>query len=502
MKEAQLPPEALLIAVDLGASSGRVLTAQWDGTRFNLAVTHRFANDGVRVGQHLYWDILHIWEAILAGLRQAVVTASIPPSSVGIDSWAVDFALLDAHGELLGNPHHYRDLRTQGMLEWVEARIGKRELFERTGIQFLPINTLYQLAALRRQESPILQVARHFLMIPDLLNHWLTGERCSEYTNASTTMCFDCRTRTWASDVLERIGISCELFPSVWQPGAVIGDLLPSVRSAVGAGRPLKVVLPGTHDTASAVAAVPGLDDHSAYLSSGTWSLLGVEIQEPVTSDAALAFNVTNEGGVGGKIRLLKNVTGLWLLQRCQEEWAKQQLAVDWGTLLDAASHAPALQSLIDPDAAQFVLPDSMPTAIRDFCIQTGQRVPDSIGAIVRCCLESLALKYRHVLEGIASVTGCAIDVLRVVGGGSQNALLCQLTADALQRPVIAGPVEATALGNVLVQAISLGLIPDIASGRVAIARSVLLDTYMPHREEAETWEAAYLRFKRFLVSS
>ncbi|MCL4541521.1 MAG: rhamnulokinase [Chloroflexi bacterium] len=492
----------MLIAVDLGASSGRVLTAQWDGAHFDLAVAHRFANGGVSVGQHLYWDILRIWEAMLTGLRRAVATASIPPSSVGIDSWAVDFALLDAHDELLGNPHHYRDLRTQGMLEWVDARIGKRELFERTGIQFLSINTLYQLAAMRQQESPALQVARHLLMIPDVLNYWLTGERCGEYTNASTTMCFDCRTRTWARDVLERIGISSGLFPPIQQPGAVVGPLLPSIQSAIGAGRSLEVVLPGTHDTASAVAAVPNLDDHSAYLSSGTWSLLGVEIQEPITTDAALAFNLTNEGGVGGKIRLLKNVTGLWLLQRCQEEWARQQLPVDWGTLLEAASYAPALQSLIDPDAAQFVLPDSMPAAICNYCIQTGQPAPDNIGAIVRCCLESLALKYRYVLEGIASVTGRAIDVLRVVGGGSQNAVLCQFTADALQRPVVAGPVEATALGNVLVQAISLGLIPDLASGRAAIAQSVTLDTYTPRREEAEKWEAAYLRFKHFLVSS
>ncbi|MCL4545525.1 MAG: rhamnulokinase [Chloroflexi bacterium] len=493
--------ERHVIAVDLGASSGRVLQASWDGERFRLRELHRFANGGLRVGQALYWDILGIWREVLAGLAQAVHETRGQIESIGLDSWAVDFGLLDDQDELLSNPHHYRDSRTNGMMAWVDQRVGRDALFQCTGIQFMPINSLYQLAALASSGSSQLKVARKFLMIPDLLNFWLTGEAVGEYTNATTTMCFDCRRRDWASDVLSRLGLSADIFPPVVQPGTVLGELLPSIRQELGLSASPRVVAPGTHDTASAVAAVPYLDGNSAYLSSGTWSLLGVETYDPVTSNEALRFNVTNEGGVAGTIRLLKNVTGLWLLQECQRQWQRHGLRAEWGDLLTWAASAPPLRSVVDPDAPDFTLPEDMPSAIQDFCQRTGQHPPEATGEIVRCCLDSLALKYRYVLEGLEALTGKHVEVLRVVGGGSQNALLCQLTADALQRPVVAGPVEATALGNVLVQCLSLGLLPSLATGRAAVARSFPVHTYEPHLHDAEEWNRAYQHFTKLIIA-
>ncbi|HEY8745338.1 MAG TPA: FGGY-family carbohydrate kinase, partial [Chloroflexota bacterium] len=343
--------------------------------------------------------------------------------------------------------------------------------------------------------DPQLAAAETLLLMPDLVGYWLTGRTVAEYTNASTTQMLDCRTRLWATDMLAQLGLPSGLLPPLMEAGSQLGTLLPEVAAATGLDSSTPVYVPGTHDTASAVAAIPGLDDRSAFISSGTWSLVGLELRTPIVNDAARESNVTNEGGVFGTVRLLKNVTGLWLVQECQRHWQQGGRHYPWEELLALASQVPPLHSLIDPDAPAFLHPSDMPTAIRAACRQRGEPVPDDVGALVRCCLESIALKYRSVLEALERLVGRSVETIRVVGGGSQNQLLCQFTADACSRPVVAGPVEATALGNILVQAIAAGELQDLATGRRAIAASVQVHYYEPKREAAAQWDAAYVRF-------
>ncbi|KPV52815.1 carbohydrate kinase [Kouleothrix aurantiaca] len=469
------------LAIDLGASSGRVILGQWDGQRFDLRELHRFPNGPVEVHGHIHWDVLRLWQEITTGIARYAAQDDAPLAGIGIDTWAVDFALLDRAGGLLGNPYHYRDRRTDGMLEIVDQQLARARLYNRTGIQFLPINTLYQLVSMRKRGDPQLDAAATLLLIPDLLHYWLTGRRIAEYTNATTTQFFDARARRWATDLLAELDLPSRILPEVVTPGTVIGTLLPEVRDTAGLHHDVPVIAVGTHDTASAVAAVPGLDQHSVYISSGTWSLVGVEIDQPILSDRARQLNFTNEGGVASTIRFLKNVGGLWLLQECQRQWQRAGQQYSWPELIELAEAAPLLRSLIDPDAQDFLGPNDMPAAIREYCRRTSQIEPESIGAVVRCCLESLALKYRWVVCALEEITGRTLDTICIVGGGSQNALLCQLTADACQRRVVAGPVEATALGNILVQAVALGTLPDIAAGRVAVARSFEQSIYEPH---------------------
>ncbi len=488
---------ANFLAVDLGASSGRVLLGQWDGTRFSLRELHRFENGPVEVAGHLHWDVLRLWAEIKRGIQVYATEFDAPLVSIGIDTWAVDYGLLDKRGNLLGNPYHYRDSRTSGVPEAVGQRVPRADRYQRTGLQMLPFNTLYQLASQVRDEDPQLHAADTLLMIPDLLNYWLTGRKAIEYTNASTTEFLDCRTRTWATELMAQLYIPTHILPPIISPGTVLGPIRPEVMRETGLRNSVAVVAPGTHDTASAVAGVPGLDNHSCYISSGTWSLVGVEIPEPITGDAARELNVTNEGGVANTIRLLKNVGGLWLLQESQRSWQKQGRRFTWSELLAEAEQATPFRSLIDPDASQFLHPEDMPTAIQEFCQSTGQPIPDTIGAVVRCCLESLALRYRWVIEALEGLTAHSYGTVRVVGGGSQNRLLCQMTADASGRTVVAGPVEATALGNIMVQAIASGYLPDLAAGRRAIAASVQQETFEPRREL--DWEAANTRFRALL---
>ena len=464
------------IAVDLGASSGRVCRVAWDGERFDLRVAHRFANTPVSVLGHSHWDVLALWREIKAGIAQIAEAA---PISVGVDTWAVDYALLDSSGQLLGNPYIYRDRRTDGVLERVTARVPRERIFALTGIQFMPINTLYQLAAAAAQGDPQLEAARTLLTIPDLFHYWLSGATAAEYTNATTTQIYHAHERRWATELLRDLGIPHHFLPQVLQPGTQIGQLLPAVASEVGLPASVRVVLPASHDTASAVAAVPHLDASSAYISSGTWSLVGVETSTPRTDARALAANVTNEGGVGGTIRLLKNVMGLWLLQECQRVWG-----IGWDALLAEAAAAEPFAAIIDPDDPSLLAPNHMPRAIAALC----QPAPTSRGAIARCALESLALKYRRTVELLEELTGQPIDTVRIVGGGSANAMLCQMTADACGRQVVAGPVEATALGNALVQAIAAGAVASLAEGRAAIARSVQTTAYTPRN--AAAWDA------------
>lgn len=481
------------IAVDLGASGGRVLLGRWDGARFELEELHRFANEPVMLMGHLHWDVLRLWAEIKTGLTRYAAQYGEPPGGIGLATWGVDFGLLDRAGRLLGNPYHYRDSRTDGTLERVFEIVPREEIFAQTGIQFMQINTLFQLFSMVEGRDPQLDAASSLLMMPNLFYYWLSGEKIAEYTHATTTQCFDARERRWATGLLERLSIPTHLLPPVVAPGTLLGDLLPEVANEAGLRGSVPVIAIASHDTASAVAAIPGLDERSAYISSGTWSLMGVQMPEPVLTPEALACNFTNEGGVGGTIRLLKNIAGLWLLQECRRQWEREGTAYNWDDLLALAEQAPPFRSLVDPDATTFLTPGDMPAVLRAYCRRTGQEEPESAGAVVRCCLESLALKYREVLGDLEKLTGHRLDTIRIAGGGSRNRVLCQFTADACDRPVVAGPVEATALGNIVVQAIARGELPGVEAGRQAIAASVPLETFEPRNRPG--WDAAFERF-------
>jgi rhamnulokinase len=461
-------------AVDLGASSGRVMLGSVGPRVLELRELNRFWNGPVRVRGTLHWDVLHLYRSVLEGLHLAGRI-----DSVGIDSWAVDYGLLDSHGRLLGNPVHYRDSRTDGVMERVLSTIPASDLYAVTGLQQLPFNTIYQLAA---EDLPA--DAATLLMIPDLLAYWLTGEIGVERTNASTTQLYDVLARDWSDELVSRAGLPRRVFPVLWEPGDVIGTVLPD---ETGLAPGIPVVAVGSHDTASAVVAVPAADDRFAYISSGTWSLVGLELDAPVLTDAARQANFTNEGGVDGRIRFLRNVMGLWILQECQRVWGDDDLA---GLLRDAAA-APPFAVLIDPDAPEFLAPGNMPARIEEHCRATGQETPRSRGAVVRCILESLALAYRRTLRAAQTIADRDVDVLHVIGGGSQNELLCQLTADACGVPVLAGPVEGSALGNVLVQARALGEpFPDLRAMRALVRSTHSLRRYDPQGKPAD-WDAA-----------
>ncbi len=467
-----------VIAVDLGAESGRVLRVGFDGSAFTMEDVHRFPNIPVSAGGTLYWDVLRLWQDITTGIHQAESEAA----SIGIDTWGVDFALLDRNGNLIANPVHYRDSRSNGMSDWVFERVPRRTVFERTGIQFLVFNTLYQLASHISTDSPAMQNAATLLTIPDLFNYWLTGAKSCEFTHASTTQFYNPRTRNWDFETLDAIGAPRHLFTDIVQPGTRIGDY-----------HGVPVIVPASHDTGSAVVAVPTTTDNYAYLSSGTWSLIGLEIDEPVINDATYAANLTNEGGAYGTIRLLKNVMGLWIAQQCRATWRTEGTEYSYSDLTQQASNAEPFRSLIDPDDARFLPPGDMPARIRAYCQETGQPVPETVGQIMRTVYESLALKYRDVLDKLVEVSGRTVDRLHIIGGGTQNTLLNQMTANAIGRLVITGPVEATALGNAIVQLISLGELADIRQARAALSQTLDTGTYEP--QQTQEWEAAYQRF-------
>ena len=484
---------ANFLAIDLGASNGRVLLGRWDGQRFDLHELHRFANGPVSVLGSLHWDPLQLWSEMLTGMARYGQQYDQPLAGIGLDTWGVDFALLDRAGRMVGNPYNYRDARTDGMMELAFERAGRANIFRQTGIQFMQINTLYQLLSMVETADPQLEAAETLLMMPDLFNYWLTGRQAAEYTIASTSQMLDARRRSWATDLLTSLGILAAILPPVVNAGTVLDHLSSDITAMAGLAAAPPVVAVGSHDTASAVAAIPGLNRQSVYISSGTWSLIGVETPEPLLSDQALALNFTNEGGVTGDIRLLKNCTGLWLLQECRRQWQRDGQSYSWDDLLALAAGATPFHSLVDPDHRDFLNPANMPAAIRNYCQRNGQAAPDSVGAIVRCCLESLALASRAVIEALDTLLERRLQTIHIVGGGSQNATLSQFIADACQRPVVTGPVEATALGNVLVQAIATDHIQNIAAGRQAIAASVPLQRYEPG--PAALWNDAFGRF-------
>jgi rhamnulokinase len=468
-----------VLAVDIGAESGRVLAIGYDGERLHTEEVHRFPNPNYVIRGTRYWDFLQLWGNIQAGIERGKTHR---PASLGIDTWAVDFALLDRQGNLLSNIVHYRDSRTDGMMDKVFDRVSKREIFAQTGIQFMQLNTIYQLMSLVEAGSPLLDVTDTFLTAPDLLHYWLTGEKVCEFTNATTTQLYNPLKGDWADELIDCLGIPRRIFPAVVAPGTRLGTY-----------DGVQVIAPACHDTGSAVAGVPAQSEHYAYLSSGTWSLLGLEIPRPILNDAAFEANVTNEGGVYGTYRFLKNVMGLWLLQQCRATWSAEGHSYDYHTLSEMAEQAPAFVSFIDPDDPVFLPPGDHPAHVRAYCSRTRQPVPEGVSATVRCIFESLALKYHYVLEKLIALTGHKVDVLHIIGGGSQNRLLCQMTADATGRVVLAGPVEATSLGNAIVQLITLGELANIGEARHLIARSSDLVRYEPRNTIA--WEHAYQRF-------
>lgn len=484
-----------ILAFDLGAESGRGLIGAFDGERLGLEVVHRFPNGAVATLDTLHWDVLGLWREMLTGLRKAEAEHG-PLASVGVDTWGVDFALLGKDGSLLGNPRHYRDPHTENIMDAAFASVPRTEIYRQTGIQFMRFNSLFQILALMRDRSPILDAAETMLFIPDLFHYWMTGIKCNEYTDASTSQMIHPGTRTWARDLIRAFGIPEKILGSLVQPGTVLGPLRPSVASSANVGS-IPVIAPATHDTAAAVAAVPASGESWAYISSGTWSLMGVETKTPKTDENTLRVNFTNEGGVGGTIRLLKNIMGLWLVQECRRDWERGGVTYDYAALMKMAETAAPFASIVNPDDESFMLPASMPNAIADYCKKTNQTAPTEPGDVVRCCLESLAMRYRWVLERLEELAGHRLDTIHIVGGGCQNTLLCQLAADACNRAVVAGPVEATAIGNVLVQAIGLGLLGSLADGRAVVRRSFEVRTFEPR--EHERWNEPYRRFLQMI---
>jgi sugar (pentulose or hexulose) kinase len=479
------------LAFDLGAQSGRAMLGRFHGGAIELEEIYRFPNEPVRQNGAVQWDILRIWLEMKRALARI---ADRPIESLGVDGWGVDYALLGGRGNLLENPYHYRDSRNDGMMEAIFERVSRERLYSITGIQFLQINTLVQLFAACRLTPEIVDAARSLATIPDLLNYWLTGRLCSEYTVATTTQFVHAATRTWATKMVDEIGLPSRLLTTIIAPGTVVGPLRNDVSVAL-AGTP--VIAPACHDTASAVASVYA-GGNTAFISSGTWSLLGTELPAPIMSTAARDSNFTNEGGVAGTIRFLKNITGLWVLHACRESWAANGEDLSHDALIGAADdRALAFRSLIDPDHHMFLNPERMPERIREYCRQTGQPEPCTPAAHVRAILESLAFKYRVVLESLERLTATRIDVIRIVGGGSRNRLLNQFTADATGRSVVAGPMEATALGNIAMQLVATGAVGSIAEARAVIERSFPVERFEP--AEADRWDAEYRRFQDYM---
>ncbi|MEZ4713333.1 MAG: rhamnulokinase family protein [Caldilineaceae bacterium] len=488
------------LAFDLGAESGRAILGQIDEAKLTLTEVHRFANTPVLIPtapgqQTLHWDAPALWREIKTGLAAAAAQPG-QIRSMGLDTWGVDFGLLDRNGALLANPVHYRDSRTDGMMEAAFERVPQAEIFAQTGIQFMQLNSLYQLLALVRSQSPLLDVAETFLTMPDLFNYWLTGRKAAEFTNATTTQCYNPLQRDWAHPMLEKLGIPTALFPEVVQPGSVLGPLRSEIAAEVSASG-ITVVTPACHDTGSAVAAVPASGEDFVWISSGTWSILGVEVNEAVVNAQALTYNLTNEGGVNGTYRLCKNVMGMWPIQESLRVWSRAGQNYSYADLAPLAQQAAPLRFLIDPDHDDFLKPGDMPARIRAFCRRTGQGEPESHAQIVRCVLESLALKYRLVLENLEALLGRPLQPIHIVGGGSQNALLNQFTADATGKQVITGPVEATATGNILVQALALGDLSSLQEGRALVRRTTDLGVYEPGARAP--WDQAFGRFKAMI---
>lgn len=481
-----------MLAIDLGASSGRGIVGRFDGERLSLNEIHRFPNEPNIMAGAFCWDIMRIFHEIKVALRNCALSEDRDIASVGIDTWGVDYGLLDKNGHLLANPYNYRDSRTVGMQAYTFSRVPRSEIYASTGIQVADLNTIFQLMADLRYDPEKLEVAQNMLFIPDLLNYFLTGIKETEYSIASTSSLLNAAKRDWDYELIRRLGLKESLFTPIKQPGTKLGKMLPEVLSEIGAINP-DVVHVGAHDTASAVVAVPAEGKDFIYISSGTWSLMGTEIDEPIVTPASEAYNFTNEGGVGGKIRFLRNIMGLWLEQESRRQWIREGEKISFDALSDMAVASKPLQCLINPDDPVFTAPGNMPARIVDYCRRTGQHVPENKGEIIRCIFDSLALRYRWTVEKLDELKGHRTPFINIVGGGTKEGPLCQFAADACNRPVYAGPVEATAIGNIAAQCIAAGEIHDLAQARQVVRNSFEIQCYEP--KNPDIWDEGYERF-------
>ncbi|MGO4544579.1 rhamnulokinase family protein [Paenibacillus sp. 2TAB23] len=491
---------ATVLAFDLGASSGRALIGELvrdeaaDSNKLQVTEIHRFPNQPVALNGHLHWDILRLLQELKTGIRKAF-QLGYEPQTFGIDTWGVDFGLLDANGELLGNPYHYRDSQTDGILEELNELIGKERLYEEGGLQFMPFNTINQLYAMSKAGSPKLAAASTLLLTPDLLAYFLTGEKICEFTMATTTQLFQPKEQLWNKPLMEKLGIPSKLFLEPTHPGTIFGQLTDEVCEELGVP-PIRAVAVGSHDTESAAAAVPAEAGQSfAYVVCGTWSLLGTELASPLVTPEAQSLDFSNEGGVCGTYQLLKNIMGLWILQECKREWDEQGNELSFSEITKLAEQAEPFRSLINPDDASFYAPAGMIKRLQAYCKETGQLVPQSVGEIARCIIESLALRYRQALGQMEALTGQLFGGLHMVGGGIQNELLCRLTASAIGKPVWTGPVEASAIGNMQMQLVALGLCESLAESRSLVEASFPMEQYAPIPTDG--WAAAIERFER-----
>ena len=495
------------LAIDMGASSGRHILGNFDGSKIYLEEVYRFENGPVDLADNLFWDLPKLWTHVIDGMRAAKERNS-NITSIGVDTWGVDYALLARDDTLLGNPYAYRDSRTDGAMEKAFAEVPRNEIFKQSGLQFMQFNTLYQFLTMKWCKSPLLDVAESFLMIPDLFHWLLSGVKSNEFTNATTTQFFDPVKNDWAKPLLESFGLPTHLLGPISAPGTSLGPLRKKVAEATGLSN-LQVVLPGSHDTASAVMSVPtasatGKTDW-CYISLGTWALMGIESPQPVVNETVSELNFTNEGGIGGTMRILKNICGMWLIQECRRIWVQHGKKNssgnpwDWEDLNWMTASATPLVSFINPDAQDFLGPTDMPEAIRRFCQNTGQTVPDNEGAILRCVLDSIAMKFRHVLEMCERISGNRVETIHIVGGGTKNLQLCQAAADATNRRVVTGPIEATAIGNIMMQAVAAGDVNGIQEARQVIRSSFDVVEFLPTAERAKSFDDAYPKFLKLI---
>ncbi len=484
-----------VLAFDFGASSGRAILGTFDGKRICTdQEIHRFSNDPVMLTGVFQWDVLRLYHEIKQGITKAVNAGGF--DAIGIDTWGVDFGLLDKSGRLIGNPVHYRDSRTVGIMSEVFSVIPKEELYRATGIQFNSFNTIFQLAALKKQDPDTLARAEHLLLMPDLFAYFLTGEMRAEYSIASTTQLLDPTTGDWAYGIIDRLDIPKKLFCPIIDAGESYGLLSDELCEELGAPK-VPIIAVATHDTGSAVVSVPSTEKHFIFISCGTWSLFGTELAKPVISDLSLKYNLTNEGGYGRTVRFLKNIMGLWLVQESRRQWIREGQDVSFADLERDALAAEPFRCFIDPDDESFVLPGNLPKRVQEFCRRTGQYVPETRGEIMRCIYESLAMKYRHTMLAVQDITGIAYPVIHMVGGGTKDRLLCQMAADACNTRVVAGPIEATATGNIAVQLMALGEIGSLQDARKVIIASEEPRYYEPQQPDA--YDAAYARFTALL---
>lgn len=481
-----------MLAFDFGASSGRAILGVLEGDILKVEEIHRFSNDPVEIRGSLYWDTLRLFHEIKQGILKCANSGHRDIESIAVDTWGVDFGLLDQNGDLVGNPYHYRDARTDGMVEEVFRIVSEEELYALTGIELMKINTLFQLYSMKHSDSPAFRQAKTLLFTPDLFNYFLTGEKAVEYSIASTSQMLDARRRDWAWELIDKLGFPREIFPRIVPCGTTIGKLSEDISRELGVGR-IPVIAAAGHDTQAAIASVPAQEADYAYISCGTWSLMGVEADQPVINERSHAHSFTNEGGVDSKISLLKNIMGLWLVQESKRQWDREGSKLSFAELEQMAGEAKPFLSFIDPSHPTFIAPGDMPARIREYCRNTGQPVPEGKGEIIRCILQSLALKYRATVENLEDILGKSLPVIHVVGGGIKDKTLCQFTASATGRKVIAGPVEATSVGNLMIQAMALGKVAGLAEARRIVMNSFPTAVFEP--QDTTQWDAAYRTF-------